>query len=72
MSYTLGISCILFAVLLGGGLLYLYRQIVKRRERQNIEIPAFLRRENAGNSTDVSNNSDIYPTTRIHPWGKVK
>lgn len=71
MDYTLGISSILLAVLAGGGLPYLYRQIVKRRERQNIDIPDFLRSDGAGD--DIDSNIKIHPDiVNIHPWGKAK
>lgn len=34
--------CNIFAILVYGGILYVRRQIIKRRSHDNVDIPAFL------------------------------
>lgn len=70
MNYTIGISCILLAILILSGFLYVRRKRIKRSNSSDIDIPAFLRRENAGNNP--VNSSDFDHSTRIHPWGKAE
>jgi len=55
-------------MLLLGGFLYFRRKRIERLNRIYVEIPDFLRGENAENNT-IGNN-DFDPEIRIHPWGK--
>ena len=67
MNYPLGITCGFLAILALGGFMHVRRKRVKRLESSDIDIPSFLRRENAGDNP--ISDSEVH-TTRIHPWGK--
>lgn len=71
MSYAIGIACGLLAILILCGFLYLRRKRVERSESSDLDIPAFLRSDGAGD--DIEGNIKIPPDiVNIHPWGKTK
>jgi hypothetical protein len=69
MNYTFGIACGLLAIMVLGGFLYFRRKRIERLNRIYVEIPNFLRGENAENNPDI--DSEVH-TIRIHPWGKAE
>ena len=69
MNYTIAIG-ILAAIFLCGCFLYVRRKRIERSSmNSDLDIPNFLRSDNAGNNT--VGNSDFDPEIRIHPWGRL-
>lgn len=68
MDTPLCFAGIFLAILVGYGLLRLYRRVFKRVEREDVDIQPFLRSEGAG--SDIPCDIEFDHTINIHPWGK--
>ena len=69
MNFTIAIG-ILTVIFLYGCFLYVRRKRIERLKPSDLDIPAFLRRENVGN--DITCDAKFNPDVRIHPWGKTR